>query len=148
MKKLILMIALTVSSSAFAGVNTPEFVDTLVDTINAKLVVINKARAQDGDKLYCSQLNATQVNLLASYFRNKKANAWKTLDSINVKSFVDAAGFNLSCFPKPCKNYDDLVHGFCNAKSYKMDRDLLTNSLESIKGGKIYVNTTMDEVAR
>jgi hypothetical protein len=147
-KKLILMIALTVSSSAFARTSTPEFVDTLVDTVNAKLVAINKERAQDGEKLYCSQLNTTQVNLLASYFRNKKANAWKTLDSVNVKSFVEAAGFNLSCFPKPCKNYDDLVHGICNAKSYKMDRDLLTASLESIKGGKIYVNTTMDEVAR
>ncbi|QLY26510.1 hypothetical protein [Bdellovibrio sp. KM01] len=148
MKKLILMIAMTVSSSAFAAPSTPEFIDTLVDTINARLVVINNERAQDGAKLYCKQLNADQVNLIAAYFRNKKANTWKNLGSVNASSFVSSVGFNLSCFPKPCKNYDDLVHGICNAKSYKMDRALLTNSLEAIKGGKVYVNTTMDEVAR
>ncbi|WP_413560488.1 hypothetical protein [Bdellovibrio sp. HCB209] len=148
MKKFILMIAMTVSSSAFAGTSTPEFVDTLVDTINARLVVINKDRAQEGDKLYCSHLNEKQVNLIASYFRNKKANAWKTLGSVNAKSFIEGAGFNIACYPKPCPNYDDLVNGICNAKSYKMDRALLTSALEQIKGGKIYVNTTMDEVAR
>lgn len=125
-----MMIAMLVSTSAFA--NTPEFVDNLVDVINNQLVVINKERASEGKKLYCSQLDTKQVTLIASYFRDKKANAWKTLGSINASRFVDLAGANLTCFPKPCKNYDDLVHGICNMKSYKMDRDLLTSALEQL----------------
>lgn len=148
MKKLIVLIAMTVSTSAFAGTSTPEFVDTLVDTINAKLVVINQERKAEGDKLYCTQLDAKQVNIIAAQFRNKKANAWKTLGSVNVSRFIQSAGFDISCFPKPCKNYDDLVHGICNAKAYKMDRALLTESLEEIKGGKFYVNDTMADIAR
>ena len=140
------MIAMMVSNSAFA--NTPEFVDNLVDVINNQLVVINKERASEGKKLYCSELDAKQVNLIASYFRDKKANAWKTLGSVNASSFVSAAGSKLTCYPKPCPNYDDLVNGICNMKSYKMDRDLLTSALEQLNGGKFYINDTMADIAK
>ncbi|UYL07511.1 hypothetical protein B9G69_010690 [Bdellovibrio sp. SKB1291214] len=146
MKKIVLMIAMMVSSSAFA--NTPEFVDGLVYVINQQLAVVNKQRAQDGEKLYCTELDGKQATLIASYFRNKKANAWLTLDSVNASRFIDLAGANLSCFPKPCKNYDDLVHGICNMKSYKMDRLLLRSALEQIKGGKVYINDTMADIAK
>ncbi|WP_413586835.1 hypothetical protein [Bdellovibrio sp. HCB274] len=148
MKKIVLMIALMVSTSAFAQTSTPEFVDTLVDTVNSQLVVINKERAQQGKKLYCSQLNKDQVFIIAKYFRSKDKKAWLTLDSVNASRFVDLAGANLSCFPKPCPNYSDLVNGICNMKSYKMDRALLNSSLEKIKGGKFYINDTMADIAR
>ncbi|MEK2690404.1 hypothetical protein [Bdellovibrio sp. GT3] len=148
MKKYVVMIALMVSSSAFAQTSTPEFVDKLVDTINSQLIVINKERAQKGKKLYCSQLNEDQVFLIAKYFRSKDKKAWLTLDSVSADRFVDLAGFNLSCYPKPCPNYDDLVNGICNMKSYKMDRDLLDSALEKIKGGKFTINETMADIAR
>ncbi|WP_413580808.1 hypothetical protein [Bdellovibrio sp. HCB288] len=148
MKKFVVMIVLMVSSSAFAKISTPEFVDKLVDTVNSQLIVINKERAGKGKKLYCSQLNEDQVFLIAKYFRSKDKNAWLTLDSVSADRFVDLAGSNLSCYPKPCPNYADLVNGICNMKSYKMDRDLLDSALETIKGGKFTINETMADIAR
>ncbi|WP_413577864.1 hypothetical protein ACLVWU_05195 [Bdellovibrio sp. HCB290] len=147
MKKIVLMIAMLVSTSAFAQTSTPEFVDTLVDTINENLAVINKSRAQAGDTQYCQNLNQKQVNVLASYFQRKDG-TWKNLNAVNAQSYIELAGAKLNCFPKPCKDYNDLVHGICNMKAYKMDRNLIRGALEEIKGGKVYVNTTMDEVAR
>jgi hypothetical protein len=148
MKKLMgLLVTMTLATPAFAKMSTGQFIDTLVDTVNDQLVVINKQRASEGKKLYCSSLSAKQVNEIAYRF-TKKDGSFKSLESISQDRFVLIMGDELNCYPKPCKGYADLVHGICNMKAAKMDRDLLHSALEKIKGSKVYATDTMADVAR
>ncbi|MBO9666511.1 MAG: hypothetical protein J7501_06815 [Bdellovibrio sp.] len=148
MKKLMgLLVTMSLATPAFASMSTEQFIDTLVDTVNQQLIVLNKERKSEGKKLYCSQLTTTQVNSMASRFMRKDG-TFKSLASISQDRFVLIMGDELNCYPKTCKAYADLVHGICNMKAAKMDRDLLDSALEKIKGSKVYATDTMADVAR
>lgn len=119
---------------------TQEFLDTFIQTVDQKLTEINKGREINGASTFCISLSDEKRSLIYNYMFDGITNSGKArylnMSDIQVDRFVLDIGLAINCYPD--------VQG--KKKKVRMDQYLVKIALEEIAGRELRKSESLSNI--
>lgn len=142
MTKLALLFILTLTSSAFAQINSIQFVDCFEKAVNE---TINEIKADGGDTTrICDSLSAQQKDIYIAKFTEVKDGALVSYSAANMaqERVIDLYEYmkdDMKCYSDKMKGGgESLVSALVNSKSYKRNTNLTEMAINKMINAEMW----------